>query len=38
MTRRFYEAIGFEPIEEFPTMWGNDNPCLLLVKPLKSEA
>jgi ribosomal protein S18 acetylase RimI-like enzyme len=36
MTRRFYEAIGFEPIEEFPTLWGKDNPCLLLVKPLKS--
>jgi GNAT superfamily N-acetyltransferase len=36
-TRRFYEAIGFEPIEEFPTLWGEHNPCLLLVKPLKSE-
>jgi GNAT superfamily N-acetyltransferase len=36
MTRRFYEALGFEPIEEFPTLWGTDNPCLLLVKPLKS--
>jgi GNAT superfamily N-acetyltransferase len=37
ITRRFYEAIGFEPIDEFPTLWGKDNPCLLLVKPLKSE-
>lgn len=33
-TRRFYQAIGFEPLAEFPTLWGRDNPCLLLIKPL----
>ncbi|WP_158814473.1 N-acetyltransferase [Methylocapsa sp. S129] len=33
-TRRFYEAIGFLPIEEFPTLWGADNPCLLMLRPL----
>jgi hypothetical protein len=27
-TRRFYEAVGFLPIEEFPTLWGANNPCL----------
>jgi GNAT superfamily N-acetyltransferase len=37
MTCRFYEAIGFEPLEELPTLWGKDNPCLLLVKPLRPE-
>ena len=31
-TRRFYEAIGFEPIEVFPTLWNEDNPCLLMLK------
>jgi ribosomal protein S18 acetylase RimI-like enzyme len=30
-TRRFYEAVGFVPVEEFPTLWGR-NPCLQLVK------
>lgn len=34
-TRRFYEAIGFEPLEIFPTLWDLDMPCLFMVKPLK---
>jgi ribosomal protein S18 acetylase RimI-like enzyme len=33
-TRRFYEAVGFLPIEEFPVFWGADNPCLLMLRPL----
>lgn len=33
-TRRFYEATGFMPLEEIPGLWGPENPCLLLVKPL----
>jgi GrpB-like predicted nucleotidyltransferase (UPF0157 family) len=33
-TRRFYEAVGFLPIEEFPTLWGAGNPCLLMLCPL----
>jgi GNAT superfamily N-acetyltransferase len=33
-TRRFYEAMGFRPLEEFPNLWGPDNPCLQLVKHL----
>jgi GNAT superfamily N-acetyltransferase len=32
-TRRFYEARGFVPLEEFPDFWPG-NPCLLLVKRL----
>ena len=35
-TRRFYEAVGFLPIEEFPTLWNADNPCLLMLRPLVS--
>jgi len=33
-TRLFYEALGFEPIEVFPTLWGAGNPCLLMLKRL----
>lgn len=33
-TRAFYEAMGFLPVEEFPTLWGEGNPCLLLAKIL----
>lgn len=32
-TRRFYEAVGFLPLEE-TDLWGEDTPCLILVKPL----
>ncbi len=34
ITRRFYEAMGFLHIEEFPTLWNQDNPCLLMLRPL----
>lgn len=30
-TRAFYGAVGFEPLEEMKTLWGNW-PCLVLVK------
>ena len=30
-TRRFYEAIGFVPLEEFPKLWPG-NPALQMVK------
>jgi GNAT superfamily N-acetyltransferase len=33
-TRRFYEALGFVPLEVFPTHWGPENPCLLMIKHL----
>jgi GNAT superfamily N-acetyltransferase len=33
-TRQFYLAMGFRPLEEFPTLWGEDNPCLQLIKHL----
>lgn len=31
-TRRFYHAMGFRPLEVFPTLWDPSNPCLLLAK------
>ena len=33
-TRSFYLKAGFTPLEEFKTLWGEHNPCLLLVKTL----
>ena len=35
-TRRFYEASGFVPLEEFPTLWGPANPALQMIKSLKT--
>lgn len=32
-TRRFYLARGFLPREELHNLW-EDNPCLIMVKPL----
>jgi GNAT superfamily N-acetyltransferase len=34
-TRKFYEALGYEPVEVFPTLWGADLPVLQLVKALR---
>ena len=31
-TRKFYESFGFVPLEEFKTLWGEANPCLLMIK------
>jgi len=33
-TREFYSACGFSPVEEFKELWGKENPCLFMVKPL----
>lgn len=33
-TRLFYQAMGFVPLEEFPTLWDADNPCLFMIRPL----
>jgi GNAT superfamily N-acetyltransferase len=34
LTRAFYRAMGFFPVEEFPTLWNPENPCLFLAKIL----
>ena len=31
-TRRFYDAMGYTPLEVFPTLWGPKLPVLQLVK------
>ena len=33
-TRRFYEAVGFVPLEERTDIWGPGNPCLIMVQPI----
>jgi ribosomal protein S18 acetylase RimI-like enzyme len=33
-TRIFYLASGFRPLEEFPTLWDEQNPALMMVKSL----
>lgn len=35
-TRAFYGAMGFVPLEEMPSLWGTDNPCLIMVKYLRA--
>jgi ribosomal protein S18 acetylase RimI-like enzyme len=35
-TLAFYTALGYRPLEEFPQIWGEHNPCLILVKRLPS--
>ncbi|HOO59370.1 MAG TPA: GNAT family N-acetyltransferase [Candidatus Mcinerneyibacteriales bacterium] len=34
-TRRFYSSMGFLPLEEFPDLWGKENPCLMLAKVIQ---
>jgi ribosomal protein S18 acetylase RimI-like enzyme len=33
-TRRFYQSMGFVDLEEFKTLWGERNPCLMMIKAL----
>ena len=35
-TRKFYESMGFYPLEELKTLWGEANPCFFMAKPLQS--
>jgi Acetyltransferases len=31
-TRQFYLGMGFRPLEVFPTLWDEANPCLFMAK------
>lgn len=33
-TRKFYEKIGFVPLQVLDELWGKENPCLLMIKRL----
>jgi len=34
-TRKFYEAMGFQPFEVIKEVWDENNPCLIMIKDLK---
>ena len=34
LTRTFYAAVGFRPLEELLEFWDRGNPCLIMVKAL----
>jgi ribosomal protein S18 acetylase RimI-like enzyme len=36
-TRLFYQAMGFKPLEVFPLLWDENNPCLFLAMSIKQE-
>jgi GNAT superfamily N-acetyltransferase len=36
-TRVFYTSVGFRPLEVFKTLWGEENPCLYMVKYLQKK-
>lgn len=33
-TRNFYRAVGFVPLEDFESLWDEENPCLFMVKAI----
>ena len=35
MTRKFYCAAGFYPLEEIKEIWGENEPCLIMIKQLE---
>ncbi len=37
LTRKFYDSVGFYPVEEFKELWDEDNPCLLMIKTIREE-
>lgn len=37
-TRHFYQKLNFTPLEEFKTLWGEHNPCLMMIKSLPAKS
>jgi ribosomal protein S18 acetylase RimI-like enzyme len=35
-TRAFYFSLGFKPLEEIPSFWGPESPCLQMIKKISS--
>jgi len=33
-TVAFYKSVGFSKLGVFPTLWNEDNPCLIMIKAL----
>lgn len=36
-TRLFYQSAGFKPLEVFPLLWDESNPCLFMAKHIGTE-
>ena len=36
-TRLFYQSMGFRPLEVFPLLWDENNPCLFMAKYVGGE-
>jgi hypothetical protein len=36
LTRQFYLAMGFAPVEELTALWGPESPCLIMIKALSA--
>lgn len=34
-TREFYKGIGFDSLITLPELWGEENPCLMMIKTLR---
>ncbi len=34
-TRNYYLSMGFRPLECIPELWGEENPCLIMVQHIK---
>ena len=34
-TNRFYQSLGFLPLECFPTLWDEANPCQIYIMDVK---
>ena len=34
LTREFYKNVGFYPLEEIKEIWGEKNPCLIMIKTI----
>ena len=37
-TRAFYQAVGFEALEELTEIWGPENPCLIMILRVPQES
>lgn len=34
-TNRFYQSLGFVPLERFPALWDEANPCQIYIMDVK---
>ncbi|MEY8304954.1 GNAT family N-acetyltransferase [Anaerosalibacter bizertensis] len=34
-TRKFYLSMGFKPLECLPELWGEENPCLIMIQCIR---